>query len=220
MYRGYIKLHRKFLNWYGSGSSTRVNLWVHLLLNANHADQKFLFNGEPIVVKRGSFITGRLKLSIDTGISESYTQKLLKEFEKEGMLEQQTTNRNRLITITCWNEYQVEEQQKDNRKTTERQQKDTNKNVKNIKNEKNIYNIKDFPFLSNSSFSKTFDDYRDFRKQINSKMTPRAEELALKKLHKTTVDISIKMLEESITNGWKGIFPLKTTKAKKGSWGM
>jgi len=141
MHRGYIKLHRKLLRWYGSPSPYRMALWVHLLLKANHQDKKFLFNGNPTVVKRGSLITGRKKLSMETGVSSSYIQKLLKEFENEGMLEQQTTNKSRLITITCWSEYQLKEQQKDNRGTTEEQQKDTNKNVKNEEKSKELADL-------------------------------------------------------------------------------
>ena len=211
MHRGYIKLHRKLLRWYGSPSPYRMALWVHLLLKANHQDKKFLFNGNPTVVKRGSLITGRKKLSMETGVSSSYIQKLLKEFENEGMLEQQTTNKSRLITITCWSEYQLKEQQKDNRGTTEEQQKDTNKNVKNEEKSKEQERLIAFPFLLQEYFSKAFENYLDMRKTIKAKATDHAIDLILTKLHKQEVKTAIAMLNQSIENSWKGIFPLKNT---------
>lgn len=103
---GFITLHRKVLDWYGAGHPNRLALWVRILLMANHEDKRFLFNGQPTLVSRGQFITGRKRLSISSGIPESTIERLLKEFEKDGNIEQQKTSRNRLITITKYHEYQ------------------------------------------------------------------------------------------------------------------
>ena len=75
-------------------------------------------------------------------ISESKVQRILKEFENEHQIEQQTSPRNRLISIVNWSEYQnnehQSEQQVNNKRTTNEQQMNTNKNVKNEKNVKNV----------------------------------------------------------------------------------
>ena len=47
-------------------------------------------------------------------------------------------NKNRLITILKWNEYQTSEHQSNNNRTTIEQQSNTYKNVKNDNNVKNI----------------------------------------------------------------------------------
>ena len=141
---GYIKLHRSFRSWYGISNPSRVSLWINMLLLANHAPKRWLFKGRPYNVNSGQIITSRKSLSSLTGVSESMVERLLKEFESEGQIEQQTTNVNRLITILNYKQYQAGEQQigqqigqqKDNEKDNE---KDTNKNVKNVKNDKNIY---------------------------------------------------------------------------------
>ena len=59
-------------------------------------------------------------------------------------------------------------------------------------------------------------DFIDFRKKIKSPMTDRAITLMLNKLNKmaTDNDKKIEILNQSIINGWKGIFPLKETKSK------
>ena len=59
-------------------------------------------------------------------------------------------------------------------------------------------------------------DFIDFRKKIKSPMTDRAITLMLNKLNKmaTDNDKKIEILNQSIINGWKGVFPLKETKSK------
>ena len=136
MKNGFIKLHRSFKDWYGSSDPYRLSLWIHILLLANHAPKKWLFKGNPYDVKRGQCITSRKTLSEVSGVSQSKIQRLLVEFEKEGQIEQQTSNISRLITITNYNKYQDNEQQMNNKRTTDEQQMNTNKKNKNIKNEK------------------------------------------------------------------------------------
>jgi len=145
MTNGYIKLFRSFREWYGYGNEKRVALWIELLLLASHTENRFIFNGSPVTVMPGQFITGRKKLSLATGISESYIEDLLTEFEKEGQIQQQKSTTSRMITIVKWEEYQscdsgktAERQPSDNGATTERQPSDTIKKVKNDKKVKNV----------------------------------------------------------------------------------
>jgi len=74
---------------------------------------------------------------------------------------------------------------------------------KNIKEEE----IKErFVYLKDSLFLSTFTDYLKGRK---NKATSHAQELLLKDLHKVDLPTAVAMLEQSIKNGWIGIFPLK-----------
>ena len=60
--------------------------------------------------------------------------------------------------------------------------------------------------------NKAFSDYVAMRKKIKAPMTDRAIELAIKKLDELSNgdnDIAIKIIEQSIMNGWKGFFELK-----------
>ena len=66
--------------------------------------------------------------------------------------------------------------------------------------------VLEFPFLKDKNFVDIFNDYLSGRKK---KATDRAKELILKDLHKYDVLIAIQMLEQSIKNGWVGVFPLK-----------
>lgn len=143
MHRGYIKLWRKMQEkgWYKNPK--HAHLWVHILLKANHIANEFMWNGEMIAIEEGQFLTGRKELSKETGIAESTIEKILKVFEKEHQIEQQKTNKFRIISVINWKEYQKDgqkkEQQSDNGRTPKEQRKNTNKNDKNEKNDKKTF---------------------------------------------------------------------------------
>ena len=142
MNEGYIKLFRKTLdNPIICKDSDHLAVWVYLLLNATHREMDVLFNNKRITLKPGQLITGRKSISSKLNISESKVQRIIKTLKSEQQIEQQTSNKNRLITILNWQSYQFSEQQSEqqvnNKRTTSEQQVNTNKNDKNVKNDKN-----------------------------------------------------------------------------------
>lgn len=145
---GWIKLYRKTLdNPIITKDSDYLAVWIYLLLNTTHKDYDVLFKGKRITLKRGQLITGRKSIAEKLKIDENKVQRILKTLENEHQIEQQSSNKNRLITIVSWNKYQQDEQQNEqqlnNNRTTIEQQVNTNKNVKNIKNDKNVTTISD-----------------------------------------------------------------------------
>ncbi len=135
--QGFITIHRKIIESAVYKDSNAVHLWLHLLLKCNHKDNDFIMNGKLVSVKRGQTLTGRKKLSLETGIQESKIERLLKLFEKMQMIEQHTNNRNRLVTVLSYDEYQSGEQQVNNTRTTHEQLVNTNNNVNNEKTDNN-----------------------------------------------------------------------------------
>jgi len=140
----WIKLSRKMRNSPMYTDSQAVHLWVHLLLSANHCDNKFLHGETMVSLKAGQLLTGRKALSKKTGINESKIQRLLKLFEIEQQIEQQTYSKYRIISITNYSQYQnseqLNEQQLNSRRTATEQQLNTNNNSNNSKNENNSNN--------------------------------------------------------------------------------
>ena len=96
-----------------------------------------MFAGERRTLKPGQLITGRKQIAQHFKIDESKVQRILKKLESEHQIEQQTSNKNRLITVCNWATYQQSEQQNEqqlnNNCTTTEQQASTNKKVKNEK---------------------------------------------------------------------------------------
>lgn len=64
-----------------------------------------------------------------------------------------------------------------------------------------------YMYCKDEAFKNVFNSYLKGRK---TKATDHAKELILKDLHKVSKATAIAMLEQSIKNGWIGVFPLKT----------
>lgn len=116
-------------------------LWVHLLCNAVYEPTTALLGGKTVVLKPGQLTTGRKQLAVNSRISESKVERALKAFENAHLIEQQTTNKNRLITILSWDGLQDSEQQNEqqvnNNRTTSEQQANTLEETKNIRTKEN-----------------------------------------------------------------------------------
>lgn len=140
MDNGWIKIHRKIQDNFLYSDSQALHLWIHILLKCNHKEREHLFNNKKITTKRGSFITGRKKLSEETGISESKIYRLLKTFKSEHLIEQQITSKYSIISVIKYSQYQsseqVNEQPVNNKRTSSEHQVNTNKKGKNNKNDK------------------------------------------------------------------------------------
>lgn len=130
---GYVKIHRQMLsNPIVCKDTDHIAVWIYLLLNATHAEQDVFFNGRRVRLRPGQLITGRKSISSELMITESKVQRILKRFEIEQQIEQQTCTKNRLISLLNWDKYQSSEQrneqQVNNERTTSEQQVNTNKN--------------------------------------------------------------------------------------------
>ncbi len=115
--------------------SEYIHLWIHLLLKANHKGTKVIFCGKEMVINPGQFLTGRKKLSEETGIKQGTVENILKLLEIEQQIEQQKYNLFRLITILNYYQYQNIDNNIDNKLTTNCQQNDTNNKDNNDKKE-------------------------------------------------------------------------------------
>jgi len=133
MNTGYILLWRRLTKKGYYKRSQYVHLWVHLLLMANHDDQEVMINGNEVTLHRGQLLTGRKKLSEETGIPESSIERILNVLKSGHQIEQQKTNKNRVITILNYDAMQ----NVNNKRTTNEQQADTNNTLNTLK-EKDI----------------------------------------------------------------------------------
>ncbi|MPW26241.1 hypothetical protein GC105_10620 [Alkalibaculum sp. M08DMB] len=119
-----------------------------------------MFKGERITLQPGQLLAGRKSIASFLKVNENKVQRMLKSFEIEQQIKQQTSNQNRLISILNWTLYQSSEQQSEqqvnNKRTTSEQQVNTNKNVKNIENVKNDKNYKYIVEYLNQKTGKSF----------------------------------------------------------------
>jgi len=62
--------------------------------------------------------------------------------------------------------------------------------------------------LDNDQFRDVYNQWYKFRKEIKKKLTPIMIEKQIKKLSKYPLETAIEMLEQSMENGWQGIFEI------------
>ena len=163
---GYIKLYRSLMDWewYQDGNALRV--FLHLLLDANHKQNKW----RGIEVMPGQTITSYEAISSKTGISIQSVRTSIKRLKSTGEITSISTNKYTLITIENWASYQNDDcnltskstgnltinQQATNKQLT------TNKNDKKEKNEKKgIYGEFKNVLLTETELEKLKAEYSD-----------------------------------------------------------
>ena len=172
---GWISIYRKILdNPICCKDAEFFAVWIYLLLNASHKELEKIFRNKKIILKKGQLITSRRTISDTFKISESKVHRILKAFENEQQIEQQTTSKNRLITIINWNHYQQTEQQietqMNNNWTASEQQVNTNNNkiINNINNntsKENLKNNNEYKDYYNNVIIKSENLFKKYRKE-------------------------------------------------------
>src|SRR5690625_2760763 len=153
MSQGWIKLHRELADkaiWKESTPEQKTIL-ITLLMMANHKEKEWEWKGERYKAEPGQFVTSLPSIveKCGKGLTIQNVRTAIKRFEKYGFLTDESTNRNRLITIVNWGFYQGSDD--DSNKQTNRQltgnQQATNRQLTANKNDKNNKNDKeDIPY--------------------------------------------------------------------------
>lgn len=140
MYRGFIKLWRKITEWEWYQDSKTFHLFCHLLISANHEDEKW--KGQEI--RRGQLITGLKSLKQQTGISAQSLRTCLERLKSTGEITSKSTNRFRIITLLNYEIYQGNSDSSTSKLTSKltNNQQTTNKQLTSNKNDKNDKNDK------------------------------------------------------------------------------
>lgn len=124
---GWISLHRKMLDWEWYSDHNTTRLFIHMLLRANHKEKKW----RGITIPAGSFISGRRKLALETGLSEQQIRTSLLRLKSTSELTSKSTSCGTLFTLLTWNSYQGNQPAK---QPQNNQQSTTNNNDNNNNN--------------------------------------------------------------------------------------
>lgn len=133
--QGFVILHRKIIDWEWYTDTATKSLFIHLILMANHDDQKW--RGQEI--KRGEFVTSYGTLATQTGLSIHQVRTALKKLEKTGDVAIKTTNKNTLIMVINYDLYQSMCQTNDNQIAINCQSNGNQVATNNNDNKNNIY---------------------------------------------------------------------------------
>lgn len=191
---GWIKLHRKITDnpLYFSEPFTRSMAWVDMLLIANHTDNFFFKRGIRVDIK-----TGQIGYDLDTlskrwKWSRGKVERFLQMLEKDQQIVRQKTNVTTLISIVNYKEYQTDD--KANRKANDKPNSKPNEHkqecIRNKKNEKELI----------------LDRWIEYRKQIKKPIKEATQETILAKMENFTEEQCKFVIDNSIENGWQGLF--------------
>jgi DnaD/phage-associated family protein len=141
--QGWIKLHRKLLASDVFQNEKLLKVFIYCLLKATHSEISQKVGRQTVELKPGQFIYGRKKAALELNMKESTVRDYINILKDDGVITVNPTNKYSIITVVNWDLYQSKEETpdnkydstSDNKPTTEGQQKDTNKNVKNIEDE-------------------------------------------------------------------------------------
>lgn len=100
---GWIKLHRKMLNWEWMDNPNMVTVFLHCLLNANYEDKEY--KGE--LIRRGELVTSIRKLAKETGLTVQQARNTLdKLISTQSITKWISPSNHTIIRVTEYEKYQ------------------------------------------------------------------------------------------------------------------
>jgi hypothetical protein len=135
---GWIKIHRKILDWEWYNDSNTFRLFMHLILKANHKPKKY----RGVNINIGCLMTGRELLSNETGLSVQQVRTCLERLKSTNEITIKSTKQGTIIQVLNYQKYQVSTNEITEEQPQNNQQVTINKNVKNEKN--NIPSVEEF----------------------------------------------------------------------------
>ena len=229
---GWIKLHRALKDWEYYEDHNATRLLIHLLVSVNYEDKKW----KDTTIKAGTLVTSWQNLAHETGLTLKQIRLAMTKLERAGETVRNVAGKGagkwQAVTLVKWDKLQGSDDEggqiKGQEKGRTREGKRTpTKEVKNkeIKKEEintNPTNVElvlhtKFDFSGFNDFSlasdlwKSWIDYKSAQHRDKFK-TPQSEQMAinaLQKLCRGDTSIAKQIIEQSMANLYKGLFPLK-----------
>ena len=135
---GYIKIHRKILEWEWYDDNNTYRLFTHCLLRANWKPGSW----HGIKYNAGEFITSLPTLAKETHLSVSQVRVALNHLKMTGEVTDRRHGNARIITVVKWYDYQLDDRPADRPVTDQSQTDDrpvtADEEVKNIRKKEYI----------------------------------------------------------------------------------
>ena len=156
--QGWIKLHRKILEWEWFTDPNTLMVFVYLLCHAQWHDSRFMGHE----VKAGQLVTGRKKIAEDLKISEQSVRTSLNHLKSTNEITINSTSQYSIITVNNWDKWQAEGQTtgqaEGKQRATDKEYKEIEEG-KEVKEIKHIYGEYKHVKLTDSQRDKLFKDY-------------------------------------------------------------
>ena len=199
---GWIKLFRKIQDHWIWQDEKKLKWWLSILLNVNHAPQKFPVGDELLVCQAGQSFRSIEQWTSMFGCSKKTTAKFFDLLKKDGMISCEIVGngnrRKHLLSVLNWEEYQQEETELSPPRKPECSV-NGNPNVTSNKNDKNDKECKEDIIIPD--WRKNFGDYIKFLNEEYDKILTDSEFFETQQKYYPNLDIKLS-LEKSIVNFW------------------
>lgn len=141
---GYVKIHRKLLQWGWYQDNVVKGVFFHLLLTAAFRDSQWMGR----TIKKGQVIVSMKKMAEELGFTRQQVRTAINKLKSTNEITTEATNRYTIVTVVNWEEYQSANENATNKPTSNRtiKQPTSNQQITNKqphrKNDKNVNNVK------------------------------------------------------------------------------
>lgn len=223
---GFIRLHRKIVDWCWYTDPVTKAVFLDLLLLATYTPRQVKYEH----LEPGQCIASYPLLAKRNRISIQQARTALEHLKSTGEVTVRVTARYSVVTLVNWASYQTEDERATGRATGKslgnQQASNRLSNTKQEnKKERNTIRARedeipdDGIVLPDDELDEALDAFKEFRRAGKKAMTPNAERLILDKLERMAPGDRKKqagILNQSIVNGWTGIYPLKDAPGAEG----
>ena len=100
---GFVKVHRKLVQWGWYQDYVVKDLFLHLLLTASFRESQWMGR----TIEKGQVVTSYAHLAEELGFSVKQIRTALNKLKSTGEVASESTNRYTIITVVNWEKYQV-----------------------------------------------------------------------------------------------------------------
>lgn len=221
---GAILVDRNLRDWWGWPNPFYVMAWLDLLMTAAHTAHTRDFQGTPVDVARGQLVTSLRILAKRWDVSVKRVRTFLAKLEKTGAIQaQQRAHPGTLLTIVNYDEYQTWPNRGGTAKGTRGAQQGHSRGTQKNKGERitTKENVELPPGLDEDAFKNVWVEWLAYRCENRWSTKPAWAKRQLAMLAEHGPAVAIAAINESMRQGWKGVFPnkieSKTTKTRNGN---
>ena len=120
---GWVKIYRKMIEWEWYNDNNTKILFLHLLLTANHKDQKW----QGKIIKRGQKITSLQHLAEETNLTVQQVRTSLSKLKSTCEITCKSTSKYTLVTIEKYSDYQDKDEEDNKQNNIRNNKRTTNK---------------------------------------------------------------------------------------------
>ncbi len=206
---GWIKLYRSIQDDPIFSNEKLLKVWIWCLLKATYKSHEQLVGKQTVHLNSGQFITGRHAAGKELNMAPSTAWDYLIFLQNNDSINIKSNNKFSVITVVNWGLYQMFDENYDIKMTEEQQQNNTNNKCNNINN---LYIILD-KYTENLDLRNILIAYLEMRETMKVKTTVKSLEILLRTLDEqaTEDNFKIKVVEQSLVNGYRTFFALKNS---------